>query len=74
MIRTLVFPALVEKIVELIPLFEFENGFKLELDDLKVLCDDVRLSRAAELVNAFRSSAPKFLTVLTSFEIVLQLV
>lgn len=36
-IRTLVFPALVKQIVEFIPLFEFENSLKLELDDLEVL-------------------------------------
>jgi hypothetical protein len=34
---TLVLPALLEEIVKLIPPFQLENCFKLELDNLEVL-------------------------------------
>jgi hypothetical protein len=43
MVRTLVLPALVEKVVEFIPSLQLEHCFKLELDDLEVLRYDIRL-------------------------------
>lgn len=52
-IWTLVLPTLLEKIVELVPLFQLEHGFKFEFDDLKVLGDDVSLGGALELIDAF---------------------
>lgn len=72
-IRALVLPALLKKIVELVPLFKLEYCFKLQFDDLKVLRDDVCLSRTTELVDALCGNSSELLTMLASLEIVLQL-
>jgi hypothetical protein len=73
MVRTLVLPALVEKVVEFIPSLQLEHCFKLELDDLEVLRYDIRLGWATELVDTFGCSSPELLAVFSSLEIVLQL-
>jgi hypothetical protein len=73
MVRTLVPPALIEKIVKLVPLLKLEDRFKLELDDLKVLRYDICLSGATKLVNTFGRSPSELLTMLSSLQIVLQL-
>jgi hypothetical protein len=71
-IRAFVLPALIEKIVELIPLLKLENSFQFKLDDLEVLCDDVCLCGAAKFVDTFCSSTAELLTVLPSFQVILQ--
>jgi hypothetical protein len=70
-IWALVLPALFEEIVELIPLFELQYCFKLQFDYLKVLRDDVCLSRTTELVDALCGSSSELLAMLASLEIVL---
>jgi hypothetical protein len=64
MIWTLVLPALIEEFIELIPFFKFEHCLKLELYNLEVLRDDVCLSRAAKLIDAFCGGVPELLAVL----------
>lgn len=72
-IGALVLPALLEEIVQLVPLLELEDGFEFELDDLEVLGDDVGLGRSLELVDAFRCGSAEVLAMLASFQVVLQL-
>jgi hypothetical protein len=72
-VRTLVLPTLFEEIIKFIPLLKLKDCFKLELDDLKMLRDDVSLSGAIELFNALCCSSPKVLAMLASLEVILQL-
>jgi hypothetical protein len=72
-VRILILPTLFEEIVQFIPLLKLKNCFKLELDDLKMLRDDVSLSGAIELFNALCCSSPKVLAMLASLEVILQL-
>lgn len=43
MIRTLVFPALIKEVVELLPFFQLKYSLEFQLDDLEMLGDDVGL-------------------------------
>jgi hypothetical protein len=72
-VRTLVLPTLFEETIKFIPLLKLKDCFKLELDDLKMLRDDVSLSGTIELFNALCCSSPKVLAMLASLEVILQL-
>jgi hypothetical protein len=72
-IWALILPALIEEVVKLIPSLKLEYCFELELNDLKVLRYDIRLSGAAKLIDTFGGSSSKLLTMLTGLQVVLQL-
>lgn len=73
MVWTLVLPTLFEEVIEFFPLFELENGFEFQFHDLKVLGDDIGLSRSAEFFYAIGYGLSKFLAAFAGFKIVLKL-
>lgn len=73
MVRTLVLPALVEKLVKFIPLLKLKCSFEFQFNNLEVFGNNVGLRSSTKFVYTFRCSASKLLTVLACFKIVVDL-